>query len=100
MLRDLVDEYVTVRENEIAAYGILTLGTSTHKLSVCFFFRSTIVHLMEYTHTLSEGAGCLGLAALLYGKVKVQPNEKVCVVICGGNIDMGTLRQTYGRLND
>jgi len=69
-----VDEYVTVRENEIAA---------------------TIVHLMEYTHTLSEGAGCLGLAALLYGKISVRPDEKVCVVICGGNIDMGTLRQTY-----
>lgn len=50
---------------------------------------------MEYTHTLSEGAGCLGLAALLYGKIKVKPNEKVCVVICGGNIDMSTLRQTY-----
>ena len=50
---------------------------------------------MEYTHTLSEGAGCLGLAALLYGKIKVRPNEKVCVVICGGNIDMSTLRQTY-----
>jgi hypothetical protein len=32
---------------------------------------------------------------LLYGKIKVRPGEKVCVVVCGGNIDMSTLRQIY-----
>ncbi len=56
---------------------------------------STIAHLLEFSRTLSEGAGCLGLAALMYGKIKVRPNEKVCVVVCGGNIDMSTLRQVF-----
>jgi len=74
VLHDLVDEYVTVTENEIA---------------------STIVNLLSSSRTLSEGAGCLGLAALLHKKIQVKPNEKVCVVICGGNIDMSTLKQIY-----
>ena len=74
ILKDMVDEYVTVSENEIA---------------------STIVNLLSTSRTLSEGAGCLGLAALLHNKVKVRPEEKVCVVICGGNIDTTVLSQIY-----
>ncbi|KYR00103.1 threonine ammonia-lyase [Tieghemostelium lacteum] len=74
VLSDLVDEYVTVSENEIA---------------------STIVHLLYNSRTVSEGAGCLGLAALLHHKIKVRKDEKVVVIICGGNIDMSTLRQVY-----
>jgi len=74
VLHDLVDEYVTVSENEIAA---------------------AIVRLLTTSRTLSEGAGCLGLAALLHKKIKVRPDEKVCVVMCGGNIDISTLRQVY-----
>ncbi|EFA82169.1 threonine ammonia-lyase [Heterostelium album PN500] len=74
VLHDLVDEYVTVSENEIA---------------------STIVHLMYNSRTVSEGAGCLGLAALIHHKIKVRKDERVVVIICGGNIDMSTLRQVY-----
>ncbi|EGG16087.1 threonine ammonia-lyase [Cavenderia fasciculata] len=74
VLHDLVDEYVTVSENEIA---------------------STIVHLMYNSRTVSEGAGCLGLAALLHHKIQVRKDERVVVIICGGNIDMSTLRQVY-----
>ena len=74
ILKSLVDEYVSVSENEIA---------------------STIVHLLSSSRTLSEGAGCLGLAALLHGKIKVQPNEKVCVILCGGNVDVQTIVSIY-----
>jgi len=74
VLRDLVDEYVSVTENEIA---------------------STIVNLLSSSRTVSEGAGCLGLAALLHKKVEVKEGEKVCVIVCGGNIDMSTLNQIY-----
>ncbi|EGC29058.1 threonine ammonia-lyase [Dictyostelium purpureum] len=74
VLHDMVDEYVTVSENEIA---------------------STIVHLLYNSRTVSEGAGCLGLAALMHHKIKVRKDEKVVVIICGGNIDMSTLRQVY-----
>jgi threonine dehydratase len=38
-----------------------------------------------------EGGGAAGLAALLSHKVKVDPDEKVCVVISGGNIDANLL---------
>jgi threonine dehydratase len=53
------------------------------------------VNLLSSSRTLSEGAGCLGLAALMNKKIQVKPNEKVCIVICGGNIDMTTLKQIY-----
>ncbi len=36
-----------------------------------------------------------GLAALLHHKIVVRKDEKVCVIICGGNIDMSTLKQVY-----
>eukprot|EP01133_Synstelium_polycarpum_P016177 gene16177-19254_t len=74
VLHDLVDEYVTVSENEIA---------------------STIVHLIYNSRTVSEGAGCLGLAALMHHKISVRKDERVVVIICGGNIDLSTLRQVY-----
>jgi len=74
ILYDYVDEYVTVAENEIAP---------------------SIVHLLQGTRTLSEGAGCIGFAALLNGKIKVAKDEKVCVVLCGGNLDVSVLRKAY-----
>lgn len=71
-LFSLVDEYISVPENEIAA---------------------TITHGLIHTRTLCEGAGVLGVAALIYGRVRVSPGEKVAVVNCGGNIDIPRLRQ-------
>ncbi|KAH0575326.1 Threonine dehydratase [Spironucleus salmonicida] len=74
ILRTHVDDYIAVNENQVA---------------------STIVNLLLRTKTVSEGAGCMGLAALLYGKYKPQVDENVAVVICGGNIDIARLHSIY-----
>lgn len=74
ILHKWVDQYVCVDENEIAA---------------------TIVNMLNKTKTLTEGAGCMGLAALLYGKLQVPTGSKVAIVICGGNIDCSRLLGIY-----
>ncbi len=66
VIRRYVDDVVTVDDNQIS---------------------EAIVTLLERTHTISEGAGAVGLAALLHKKIPVGPAEKVAVVISGGNID-------------
>jgi threonine dehydratase len=70
IIRERVDEVVTVADDEIAV--ALTL-------------------LLERTKTLVEGAGAVPLAALLSGAVDYEENETVVPVLCGGNIDMNAL---------
>ncbi len=55
-----------------------------------------IVDLMERTHTITEGAGAVALAALLHHKIPVRPEEKVVAVLSGGNIDVNLV----GRIID
>jgi len=42
-------------------------------------------------HLLVEGAGAVGLAALLMDRVSVRPESRVVVVLSGGNMDMARL---------
>jgi len=69
-IRDLVDDVVEVSEEEIA---------------------SAIFHCVQDNHLVVEGAGAAGIAALTSGKVAVAPEETVCAVLCGGNIDANLL---------
>jgi len=62
-----VDEIVTVDENAIA---------------------EAIVATLERTRSISEGAGAVGLAALMSGKVRLSPEDHAVVLISGGNVDM------------
>ena len=62
-----VDEIVTVDDNAIA---------------------EAMVTLLERTRTIGEGAGVVGLAALMRRKFAVAPGARVVVVISGGNVDM------------
>lgn len=66
LIRKYVDKVVEVTEEEIA------LG---------------IFHCVQNAHLVTEGAGAAGVAALLAGKVDLRPDETVCAVLCGGNID-------------
>ncbi len=66
IIKDLVDEVVEVTEEEIA------LG---------------IFHCVQNAHIVTEGAGAAGVAALLAGKIEIRPDEPVCAVLAGGNID-------------
>ncbi|QEA40464.1 threonine ammonia-lyase [Pistricoccus aurantiacus] len=72
-----VDDIVTVSDNAIA---------------------EAIVTLLEHTHTIGEGAGVTGLAALMRGKIRVSDQDRVVCVISGGNVDMSLVGRSidYG----
>lgn len=72
IIRDLVDEVVTVSEEEIAR---------------------GIFHCVQHTRLVVEGAGAAGVAALLAGKVELGPQDTVCAILCGGNIDANLLNR-------
>jgi threonine dehydratase len=74
-VRKLVDEVVTVSEEEIA---------------------SAILYLLEREKTVVEGAGAVGVAALLNKKVRLE-GQKVVSVISGGNIDVNVLARVIER---
>ena len=69
MIRDLVDDVVTVTDAEIG---------------------QVIVQLLEREKTVVEGAGAVGLAALLSGRVS---GRRAVAVLSGGNIDTPLLMQ-------
>jgi len=65
-----VDAFETVCEDEIA---------------------SAILFLLERQKVLVEGAGAVGVAALLHGKLDLPKGSKVAIVLSGGNIDVTML---------
>lgn len=70
MCRDLLDDVILLGEDEIA---------------------EGIRHAYAREREIVEGAGAVGIAALLAGKVK--PNGPVLVLLSGRNIDMNTHRK-------
>ncbi len=52
---------------------------------------SAILFLLEKQKVLVEGAGAVGVAALLHGKIDLPKGSKVAVVLSGGNIDVTML---------
>jgi len=53
--------------------------------------KKAILWVLKNERQVVEGAGVVGSAAILQGKIRFKPTEKVVVVISGGNIDMGLL---------
>ena len=70
IVRDLVDDIVTVREDDIA---------------------NAVMELLEREKTLAEGAGAVTFAALRSGRVPDTRGRKIVAIVSGGNIDMMTL---------
>jgi threonine dehydratase len=70
MCRDLLDDVILLTEEEIAA---------------------GIRHAYEHEREILEGAGAVGIAALLAGKVKLA--GPAVLILSGRNIDMGLHRQ-------
>jgi len=66
LIKQLVEDVVTVSEEEIS---------------------QSIIMLLERAKLVVEGAGAVGLAALLSGRLKLA-GKKVVVVLSGGNIDI------------
>ncbi len=66
---DLVDEVIEVEDKEIA---------------------NAILFLLERQKLVVEGAGAVGLAAIMHNKINVK-NKKVIIPLSGGNIDVTML---------
>ena len=75
MVREYVDEVVTVSEDEIAA---------------------AILSLIEKQKLIAEGAGAVGVAAAMFNKLPIEGKKVVCV-ISGGNIDVNILSRVITR---
>ncbi len=70
IITELVDHVVEVSEEEIAR---------------------AIFFCVQNNRLVVEGAGAAGLAALLAKKIDVKPDDTVCAILCGGNIDANLL---------
>lgn len=70
IINHLVDDVVTVDDDQIAV---------------------AITHAARSLHLVVEGAGAAGLAALMAGLIPLAPNDVVCNLLCGGNIDANFL---------
>jgi len=55
-----------------------------------------VLRLVEVEHTVVEGAGATGLAAILDGRLGLE-GKKVVTVLCGGNIDTPVLGRVIER---
>jgi threonine dehydratase len=75
MVQEYVDDTVLVSEEEIAGAMLFAL---------------------EKHHLVMEGAGAVGVAALLYGKVR-ETRHNVAVVITGSNVDLPLLLEIADR---
>ena len=52
---------------------------------------NAILFLLERQKVLVEGAGAVGVAALLHGKIRMPKGSKIGIVLSGGNIDVTML---------
>ena len=75
IIKELVDDIITVTEEEIAE-GML--------------------FLLEHQKIVSEGAGAVSTAALLSKKYQPAEGEKVVCIVSGGNVDVNTLYRVIG----
>ena len=71
-----VDDLVSVGEDAIAA---------------------AILLLLEREKTVAEGAGAVPIAALLSGRLRLEPDARVVAVISGGNIDINMISRIIDR---
>ena len=75
LIEQYVDEIVTVTEDEIA---------------------TAILALIEKQKLIAEGAGAVGVAAAMFGKLPIHGKRVVCLV-SGGNIDVNILSRVITR---
>jgi threonine dehydratase len=76
MVRKYVDEVVTVDEEEIA---------------------NAILAMLEQEKSVVEGAGAVGVAALINNHIPKANDKKVVILLGGGNIDMNVISRIIER---
>ncbi|NXJ66766.1 SRR racemase, partial [Rostratula benghalensis] len=81
IIRDLVDDVLTVSEEEIKAKA------------PCSLLRRATRLVWERMKLLIEPAAGVGVAAVLSERFQAVPRavENVCIVLCGGNVDLSSL---------
>jgi threonine dehydratase len=70
LVERLVDDVVMVSDDEVA---------------------QTMVHLLERSKQVVEGAGAVGVAALVHGRMEPAKDGTTVVILSGGNVDAATL---------
>jgi threonine dehydratase len=70
IIEKYVDEIVVVEEEEIL---------------------EAVRFVARHAKLVAEPSACVGVAALLSGKVKTRPDEKVCLVLTSGNWDIDSI---------
>ncbi|WP_067140260.1 threonine ammonia-lyase [Oceanivirga salmonicida] len=75
IIKEYVDEIITVTESEIA---------------------QSMLFLLEKSKVMAEGAGAAALASILAKKVDLK-NKKVAVVVSGGNVDITTMEKIINK---
>jgi threonine dehydratase len=58
---------------------------------------SAVLMLLERQRMVVEGGGAVGVAALIEGRIRVRPGERVAVVLSGGNIDINRVARIIDR---
>ncbi len=76
LIRELVDEIVVIPDDDVA---------------------EAMVWLMERAKLVVEGAGAVGVAALLTGRVRDDRTGTTAVILSGGNVDSGLLADVARR---
>jgi threonine dehydratase len=72
LVKEHVDDVVAVTDDEIA---------------------QAMVHLIDRSKLVVEGAGAAGVAAVLCGRVEAPPSGSACIVLSGGNVDASLLAE-------
>lgn len=70
IIKQFVDDIITVDDEEIA---------------------NAVLFLLEKQKLVVEGAGAVGVAAILHNKIKLKQSDKVGIVLSGGNVDVTML---------
>lgn len=82
---------IAVRDTSPVTLELILKYVDTFK-SVCEDeIAAAILFLLEKQKVLVEGAGAVGVAALLHGKLDIPKGSKVGIVLSGGNIDVTML---------
>ena len=76
ILKEYAETLVTVSESEI---------------------HNAMIYLFEKHHAIVEGAGAVGIAAFMNGKIS-KDHKKICLVCSGGNIDIGVFSRLIDRV--
>lgn len=100
---------VTVQGGPTLADGLLVPRVGTNAFALCQkyvdktvvvqekFIALAMLRLVEIEKSIVEGGGAAGLAAMLQGLLPELEGKKVCIPLCGGNVDTPVLGRVLER---